>query len=552
MRYFDILRTALASGPRKTLHLSVPKSPPAFSAVIFDKDGTLLCFNSMWLPWAKNVASGISEKLGIELKEDILKVLGVCSRTHDISSGLLAEGTKRQILNAIIELLVIRGIHSDFSKRVVHNHLESLEIHPEHITQLHDLKDLFSVLRQQGIKIGVCTSDSRASTLKSLADFDILELVDVILCGDDPDGRPKPDPHNARVICEKLNLGPDQIAMVGDTPTDINFAKNGRFGLAVGVLSGVGRREDLLAAWYGSRGQTMPTEATSNAQFCIIPSVADIIPLLLPNRPVPVHSDRSTPVLRLAAARSTGENLVPPGHFRLIIVDKNGTLTNVHPRWSTWSEEMSSRVKQRTSAEISRRFLDLLGYSPDTRRTSGGMLAENSLLDIRECLICLLSLNGYDLQHATDVVDELWFVPQLDANDLVPGAVESLKEWKKCGLIVALNSSDSRAACDSFLRHAALDTDLDLIFSAEDAGHHPKPLPHTVQRIMNILRCDPSETVVIGDCPADMISGRSAGVGFTVGVLSGFSLAHNLLPHADALIPDITHFKYLIDSQTNV
>ena len=72
--------------------------------------------------------------------------------------------------------------------------------------------------------------------------------VDMIMCGDDPKGKPKPNPHNALHICKELNVSPTDTIMVGDTPADTLMGQQAALGLTVGVLTGVGGLGDLQAA----------------------------------------------------------------------------------------------------------------------------------------------------------------------------------------------------------------------------------------------------------------------------------------------------------------
>lgn len=110
--------------------------------------------------------------------------------------------------------------------------------------------------------------------------------------------------------------------------------------MGIGVLSGVGRRSDLETAWYGSHVHPGNQDHCdgSNPGFHILPTVGDIVPLVLPTGPIRVRQT-VTDLESVEASPSTAKG------FKLIIVDKNGTLTNVHPRWSNWAEELASRLE---------------------------------------------------------------------------------------------------------------------------------------------------------------------------------------------------------------
>jgi phosphoglycolate phosphatase len=56
------------------------------------------------------------------------------------------------------------------------------------------------------------------------------------------------DPHNAHYICDKLGVRPADTIMVGDTPADTLMGQRASLGLTVGVLTGVGDKDDLADA----------------------------------------------------------------------------------------------------------------------------------------------------------------------------------------------------------------------------------------------------------------------------------------------------------------
>ncbi|MFH4982261.1 hypothetical protein AB6A40_008970 [Gnathostoma spinigerum] len=80
---------------------------------------------------------------------------------------------------------------------------------------------------------------------------------------------------------------------------------------------------------------------------------------------------------------------------------------------------------------------------------------------------------------------------------------------------------------------------IDAIVCGDDAGTLPKPDPHNALAICRHFNIDPQQAVVVGDTLADMVMGRSANLGSTIGVLSGVYGAKDLLPEADYLVPDV-------------
>ncbi|CAL8073233.1 unnamed protein product [Calicophoron daubneyi] len=410
---------------------------------------------------------------------------------------------------------------------------------PQQLSETSDLKKLFTTLHQHGIYVCICTSDNRCSTMNSLRSLDLLHLVDIIICGDDVGCVPKPAPYNAHKICKQLGIPPQTVAMVGDTPTDAAFAKNARLGMFIGVLSGVGTKEDLEGYWFDQSR----VSHTTLPLFHIVDSVGDILPYILPATKTPTGTDSLTYNLENALSR-TGIH-VPPC-CKLIITDKDGTLTNVYPRWSRWARTIYSRLVSQTSEEIARAYMDMIGYSVDNQRYTGAGLVGNSILRIRDSLLGLLMLKKFGVEKSADIMEKVWYVPDHTTADIMPQMPETIGDLRSMGMTIAMSSHDTRRACDSFLACSKLCDQIDLTLSADEAGHSPKSPSQTMQEIVKKVGCDPLEVVVVGASQADLMSGRSAGVGLTIGVLSGFSTAQNLLPHADLLIPNISYLPKLL------
>lgn len=69
---------------------------------------------------------------------------------------------------------------------------------------LHNLRNLFETLKSHGVKIAICTADSRKGTEGALTALGLVDIVDIVVCGDDQGAQPKPSPHNALKICKAM------------------------------------------------------------------------------------------------------------------------------------------------------------------------------------------------------------------------------------------------------------------------------------------------------------------------------------------------------------
>ena len=158
----------------------------------------------------------------------------------------LSAAQAKEVVDAVWE----HGDHSDNNKD---------------LKMLEDVTKLFRVLHSHGIKVAVCTADSRTSTEQLLRSQHVEQYVDMLVCGDDPDNVPKPEAHNAVRICEALGVDPERTVVVGDTVADLGMGRKAKLGATVAVLSGVGEVHDLDAQ-----------------ADIVLPSIKDLLPLIIP------------------------------------------------------------------------------------------------------------------------------------------------------------------------------------------------------------------------------------------------------------------------------
>lgn len=202
-------------------------------AAVFDKDGTLIDLVASWSPagraWIATTSDG-DETLAKELGE----VIGV----HDgeiVAEGLLAAGTMRQLCDATMSVLKRGGV-ADADRRIAAARGSAARITNENLIPIGDVAGSLARMVAGGMRIGVVTSDERASTLDALVRLGISDLVEVMVAGDDG-WAPKPSPEP--LLCAAATLGVDigRVLYVGDSNVDRDAASAARVGAFVLVTS---------------------------------------------------------------------------------------------------------------------------------------------------------------------------------------------------------------------------------------------------------------------------------------------------------------------------
>lgn len=215
--------------------------------IIFDKDGTLLDFNSIWLPAAEFLAEYIATAYGNrKLKKQFLESIGV--KENEIETdGILASGTVGDMASAFYEVLSISNVAVSLPKleeTISHRLSKFVEDNEVSIVATGKLTELFSKLKSNNIVIGLVTSDNMVSTVHCLKNLQIMQYFDFIRTGD-VENSAKPDPTVLHQFYKQYELKPEEVAVVGDTLVDMKFGKNGKAGVTIGVLSGVGTEAEL-------------------------------------------------------------------------------------------------------------------------------------------------------------------------------------------------------------------------------------------------------------------------------------------------------------------
>jgi phosphoglycolate phosphatase len=208
--------------------------------ILFDKDGTLVDFDATWFAIGDRMAL---EAAGGDRKraDELLEAAG-----YDFAAGkfradsVFAAGTNADI----VALWYPRDDQARRGSIVAEFDRFTAEAGAAGCVPLPGSKEAVARLHASGYRLGVATNDSTTGAEKTLLTLGVAHMFDAAY-GYDAVARPKPAPDTIIAFADMTGLKPSEIAMVGDNRHDLEMARAGGAGLAVGVLSGTGTRETL-------------------------------------------------------------------------------------------------------------------------------------------------------------------------------------------------------------------------------------------------------------------------------------------------------------------
>lgn len=208
--------------------------------ILFDKDGTLVDFHSTWFAIGDMMALHAAGQ--DRARADELLVAG----GFDFEIGrfradsIFAAGTNAEIV-ALWYPHLSNGARQEMLAEFDRITLESAALNP---VELPGCREALTTLHKAGLRLGVATNDSTGGAERMLTTLGIAQLFDATY-GYDAVANPKPAPDTLLAFSDLTGLKPVQLAMVGDNGHDLEMARAGGAGLAVGVLTGTGTRQSL-------------------------------------------------------------------------------------------------------------------------------------------------------------------------------------------------------------------------------------------------------------------------------------------------------------------
>jgi pyrophosphatase PpaX len=182
-----------------------------------------------------------------------------------------------------------------------------------------------------------------------------------------------------------------------------------------------------------------------------------------------------------------GTRAVPPGPYRAVLFDVDGTLID--------------------TAEL---IADSLEYA--CRRHLGRTHPRETYYTLigKPAIVQMEILGGDKAPEMMDTAVE-YYEDHAEEEKPFPGALDTLARLKEVGIRLALVTSKTRMELNPTLERVPLQLYAAVIVTA-DMTTRPKPNPDPVYLALQTLQIGAHESLFIGDSPYDLQAGRAAGV----------------------------------------
>ncbi|MCS7115154.1 MAG: HAD family hydrolase [Nitrososphaerota archaeon] len=200
-------------------------------AVVLDLDGTLVNFNIDYKTLRAEVRS-------------FLITQGIPASILSLNDSIF------EMLNKTEIFMKNNGKSTQAFKEVyakVNNITEKYELEAaKTVSLLPGVTDVLKALKEEGLKVGLCTVSSEKTTNYILGKFKIGKFFDAVIPREKVK-HAKPHAEHLETTLKALGAKPEETVMIGDSIVDVKCARELKV-IAVGVTSGVSNSKELADA----------------------------------------------------------------------------------------------------------------------------------------------------------------------------------------------------------------------------------------------------------------------------------------------------------------
>ena len=209
------------------------------SAILFDKDGTLINFEKTWGPALLDVMRDMSGA-------DAAAFARLAALNHFDVEAVSFRPTSPLIAGSSV------SYGPDWARALGRGDLDALKLEMDqrfhraglkHLTPIGTPARELAALAQQGLRLGIATNDSERAARAQAQALGLSHLLSFI-AGYDTGHGAKPSPGMVQAFARDCGCAPHQVAMIGDSLHDLSAARAAG-AIAVAVLSGPAPRAAL-------------------------------------------------------------------------------------------------------------------------------------------------------------------------------------------------------------------------------------------------------------------------------------------------------------------
>jgi phosphoglycolate phosphatase len=227
-------------------------SPHTISAVIVDKDGTLIDFAARWVAigWARLdlILDRLDDVDPAGLATDLQRTWGFNPDAGYIDPrGPYAHASVEEDIAITASVLYRHGVGWNTARDLAESSFRQASAHLNRAATTVTVPgaiDALRTLRAHGLRLALVTNDTQAEADADVAALNLTDLFEVVL-GQTETIASKPAPDLALTACRRLGVAPSATAAVGDTAYDAQMARAAGIGLVVAVTSGLIPAEEL-------------------------------------------------------------------------------------------------------------------------------------------------------------------------------------------------------------------------------------------------------------------------------------------------------------------
>ncbi len=216
----------------------------------FDKDGVLIDVHTYWKHTIELRADYLKKKLNLTSYQSdfLIEVMGIDLSTGKIkNSGPVGVEPRQAIINIILDALDKISTTSNFS--IINDLFLQVDDYQQKnkdykINLLDGVIDFLEKAKPR-YEMTIFTSDRKKNTELTLNTLGIDKYFSEIFGGDSV-SKPKPNPEGINKICNRINVRKKNTSYITDTYNDLIMAEDAKLPFKVGVLTGLGLKNDLI------------------------------------------------------------------------------------------------------------------------------------------------------------------------------------------------------------------------------------------------------------------------------------------------------------------